>query len=42
LINYGTARRIIEVDQAGTKVWEVTNDEPNPFAYRAFRIDSLY
>ena len=42
LINYGTAQRIIEVDQAGTKVWEVKIDGLNLFAYRAFRIDTVY
>ncbi|MGH7496592.1 MAG: aryl-sulfate sulfotransferase [bacterium] len=42
LINYGLAQRVIEVDQAGTKVWEVKVEELNRFVYRAFRIDSLY
>jgi len=42
LICYGTAQRIIEVDRAGTKQWELAIDGPQIYAYRAFRIDSLY
>ncbi len=42
LICYGIAQRIIEVDAAGNKVWDLKIEEPNRFAYRAFRIESLY
>ncbi len=42
LICFGTAQRIIEVDPAGMKVWDLKIDEPNRFVYRAFRIHSLY
>lgn len=42
LICFGTAQRIVEVDRAGVKVWELKIEEANRFAYRAFRIDSLY
>lgn len=42
LICYGIVQRIIEVDAAGNKVWDLRIDEPNRFAYRAFRIESLY
>ncbi len=42
LICYGAAQRIIEVDPAGTKVWDLKIEEPNRFVYRAFRIASLY
>lgn len=42
LICYGIAQRIIEVDASGNKVWDLRIDEPNRFAYRAFRIESLY
>jgi len=42
LICFGAAQRIIEVDPAGMKVWDVKIEEPNRFVYRAFRIDSLY
>lgn len=42
LICYGIAQRIIEVDAAGNTVWDLKIDEPNRFAYRAFRIESLY
>ncbi len=42
LICYGTAQRIIEVDRAGIKQWELAIDGPQIYAYRAFRIDSLY
>jgi len=42
LICYGTAQRIIEVDRAGTKQWELAISGPQIYAYRAFRIDSLY
>ena len=42
LICYGIAQRIIEVDPAGNKVWDLIIEEPNRFVYRAFRIASLY
>lgn len=42
LINYGTAQRVIEVDQAGTKRWELAILGTQIFAYRAFRVASLY
>ncbi|MBI4534652.1 MAG: aryl-sulfate sulfotransferase [Ignavibacteriae bacterium] len=42
LITYGTEPRIIEVDPTGEKRWELVLDDPSHFAYRAFRIDSLY
>ncbi len=42
LICYGIAQRIIEVDAAGNKVWDLKIEEPNRFVYRAFRIESLY
>lgn len=42
LICYGIAQRIVEVDPAGNKVWDLKIEEPNRFAYRAFRIASLY
>jgi len=42
LICYGTAQRIIEVDAGGNKVWDLRIEEPNRFAYRTFRIESLY
>lgn len=42
LISFGTAQRVIEVDQAGTKRWELAILGSQIFVYRAFRIDSLY
>lgn len=42
LINYGTAQRVIEVDQAGTKRWELAIFGTQIFVYRAFRIETLY
>jgi hypothetical protein len=42
LICYGTAQRVIEVDRASTKQWELVIHGPQIYAYRAFRIDSLY
>jgi hypothetical protein len=42
LICFGTAQKVIEVDQQGTKQWELTMEESDRFVYRAFRIDSLY
>jgi hypothetical protein len=42
LICYGIAQRIIEVDGIGVKRWELSIDSPSLYAYRAFRIDSLY
>ncbi|MGH7600351.1 MAG: aryl-sulfate sulfotransferase [bacterium] len=42
LINYGTAQRVIEVDRAGTKRWELAIFGTQVFVYRAFRIDSLH
>jgi len=42
LICFGTAQRIIEVDRLGTKQWELAILGSQVFAYRAFRIESLY
>lgn len=42
LINYGTAQKIIEVDMAGNKLMEITIQDTNYFAYRAFEINSIY
>ncbi len=42
LISFGTAQRVIEVDQAGTKRWELSIRGSQMFVYRACRIDSLY
>ncbi len=42
LICYGFIQRVIEVDKAGNKRWELLVDEPNQYPYRAFRIESLY
>lgn len=42
LICFGTAQHLVEVDQMGIKRWELTIANPQHFAYRAFRIASLY
>jgi len=42
LVCFGPALRIIEVDAAGMKQWEITLEEASRPVYRAFRIDSLY
>ena len=42
LICFGIAQHIIEVDQTARKRWEVTINEPDRYAYRAFAIESLY
>lgn len=42
LICFGTAQRIIEVDPAGRKRWEVAITEAQRYAYRAFEVESLY
>jgi len=42
LICFGTAQRIIEVDIAGSKRWELSIDEPQRYSYRAFKINTLY
>jgi Arylsulfotransferase (ASST) len=41
LICYGASQRIIEVDAARTKRWELTLQNPAYFIYRAFRIGSI-
>jgi hypothetical protein len=42
LISFGTTQRVVEVDRAGTKRWELSILGTQIFTYRAFRIDSLY
>ncbi len=42
LICFGTAQRIIEVDPAGRTRWEVTINDAQRYAYRAFALETLY
>lgn len=42
LINFGTAQKIVEVDNAGAIRWGAKIDGEDCYSYRAFRIDSLY
>lgn len=42
LICFGTAQHLVEVDQMGMKRWDLAIANPQNFAYRAFRIASLY
>lgn len=42
LICFGNTRRVIEVDSAGTKRWDLFVNNASRLPYRAFRIPSLY
>jgi hypothetical protein len=42
LICYGTAQRVVEVEAAGAKRWDLVIDDPGRSPYRAFRVESLY
>jgi hypothetical protein len=42
LVCFGTAQHIIEVDNSGTKRWEIAITDPQRYAYRAIAIESLY
>jgi hypothetical protein len=42
LICFGTAQRIIEVEPAGRKRWEVAINDAQRYAYRAIALETLY
>lgn len=42
LIHFGTGQRVTEVTPSGITHWEISIDEPEVYAYRAFTINTLY
>lgn len=42
VICFGIAQRVLEVDIAGNKTWEIELTNPGHYPYRALRIESLY
>ncbi len=42
LICFGTAQHLVEIDPSGMKRWDLAIVTPQSFAYRAFRLASLY